>query len=79
MCMNTRTMSPEIMVNLHGSKSKKIREETASDCLPDIHCELFSDTVTKCVCVLRRQELNHRGSFSCDGCKWDKETWNRCS
>ena len=73
------TMGFEIMVNPHESALKNKKKKTESGIVPDIHCKLFSDVVTKHVCALRRQELNKRGSFSCDGCRWDKETWNSCS
>jgi len=33
-----------------------------------VSCKLFSDTATRHLCDLRRQELNARGIFSCEGC-----------
>lgn len=31
-------------------------------------CRLFSDTITRHLCDLRRRELNAHGIFSCEGC-----------
>lgn len=33
-----------------------------------VYCKLFSDTINNHICVLRKQELNNRGDFSCSGC-----------
>ena len=33
-----------------------------------VACKLFSDTVTRHLCDLRRRELNAHGIFSCEGC-----------
>lgn len=33
-----------------------------------IFCKLFSDTIIRHLCDLRRRELNARGIFSCEGC-----------
>jgi hypothetical protein len=35
------------------------------------YCQLFDDMVFKGLCVLRRQELSGRDSFSCAGCSKD--------
>ena len=37
-----------------------------------VYCKLFSDTVTKSICQLRKQELNNRGGFSCVGCLMER-------
>ena len=37
-----------------------------------VYCKLFSDTITSGVCILRKQELNGRGGFSCTGCSLEK-------
>lgn len=39
-----------------------------------VYCKLFSDTVTVKICDLRKQELNGRGGFSCQGCRTDKQS-----
>ena len=39
-----------------------------------VYCKLFSDTVTRKICVLRKQELNGRGGFSCYGCRTNKNS-----
>jgi len=31
-------------------------------------CRLFNDVVSEHLCVLRRQELDSKGGFSCEGC-----------
>jgi hypothetical protein len=33
-----------------------------------VYCKMFSDQVTNHLCEIRRQELNSRGIFSCNGC-----------
>ncbi len=43
------------------------------DTPPAVYCKLFGDMVTERLCVLRRQELNARGGFSCEGCNMDVE------
>jgi hypothetical protein len=33
-----------------------------------VFCKLFSDTISRHLCDLRRRELNTQGIFSCEGC-----------
>jgi hypothetical protein len=37
-----------------------------------LYCKLFSDSVTARVCMLRKQELNGKGGFSCTGCAMER-------
>ena len=46
----------------------KTRKKYIPEAATTVFCKLFSDTVTRHLCDLRRQELNTRGIFSCDGC-----------
>jgi hypothetical protein len=34
-------------------------------------CKLFFDHVSERLCMIRKKELDHKGSFSCDGCPMD--------
>ncbi len=33
-----------------------------------VRCKLFSDSISRHLCELRRRELNASGIFSCEGC-----------
>ncbi|HAK61489.1 MAG TPA: hypothetical protein DCO77_14120 [Nitrospiraceae bacterium] len=36
--------------------------------VPMDRCRLFNDLVSEHLCLLRRQELDSKGGFSCEGC-----------
>jgi hypothetical protein len=36
--------------------------------VPNVFCHLFSDTIPRHLCAIRRRELDGRGGFSCDDC-----------
>jgi hypothetical protein len=46
----------------------KSSERHAEEPPVTVYCKLFSDSITIHLCDLRRQELNARGIFSCEGC-----------
>jgi hypothetical protein len=37
-----------------------------------IYCKLFADSISSQVCLLRKQELNGRGGFTCGGCSMER-------
>lgn len=43
------------------------------DSATTVYCKLFADRVTRHLCALRRQELNAKGGFSCEGCSMETE------
>ncbi len=47
--------------------------------VPAIFCKLFTDMVTDHLCVIRRQELNSRGGFSCEGCSMEHRSVDECA
>lgn len=36
-----------------------------------VFCKLFSDQVSEHLCMLRKNELDLKGGFSCEGCPMD--------
>ena len=46
----------------------KSSEHYKTSGIATVFCKLFSDTVTRHLCDLRRRELNAHGIFSCEGC-----------
>lgn len=47
--------------------------------VPAIFCKLFTDMVTEHLCFIRRQELNSRGGFSCEGCSMEQRRVDECA
>jgi hypothetical protein len=44
-----------------------------------IFCKIFSDSVSRHLCDIRRKELNAQGTFSCEGCASIQENTSRKS